>query len=273
MEDQALALRLLEGAAPENPDVEALRALQDQRIAQARTWLAEANAREDLCLVMIALRPQMGLMNKIIEVSGAAAEVARMHTSFESGMTKRNFCIEELDSACDPGGWFHGFQVQMRELMTTQDPWIVCGSDERTASEILRLCGRASSTAHELLAQRFTAFPICLFRVLKHPEQAPRILALAAEHPCLLDSFSASHLSLYDSPEKLVCQESLQSLALVALEFEATIASVESTHSRNSKRAKHRLTHHMSLPHLAMYHQLRARPRWVMEDPCALSSL
>ena len=37
----------------QSPDVEALRALQDWRIAQARNWLSDAIKREDLCLVMM----------------------------------------------------------------------------------------------------------------------------------------------------------------------------------------------------------------------------
>ena len=238
------------------------RELQDQRVAAAREWLQSDH--ENLYVLMTALHPQMRLMSKVIDITGSKSEVHRLHTAAASG--ERRFRIEEFYNGSRPGRWLHSFQSELWAMLSSREVWSLCVQDENSASNIARLCLRASAVAYELIQWRRDSFPCKLFKIIDSEAAAQQAFDVFTSSPCLLDEFSWRHISAFPSVAALRSQESIQILAAVAVHFQGSIYSTESLHSRNSRRAKHRLTHDLALRHLGMWHQVRAQPPWMCQD-------
>ena len=254
-------LQILEGHV-DDVELDRLRELQDQRIEKAGEWLK--GDYDKLYVLLTALRPQMRLMAKAIDITGSRSEVHRLHTAATTG--ERRFRIEEFYNGSDPGKWLHNYQSELWGLLSSQEAWSLCIQDEASASNIVRLCLKASAVAYELIHWRCKAFPIRLFKILDDRGAAEEIIGVFNSSTCLLDDFSLAHISAFPSASALCSQESIQILSAVAGQFQGSIYSTESLHSRNARRAKHRLTHHLSLRHLAMWHQVRAQPAWMCQD-------
>ena len=240
-----------------------MRELQDHHVATAGQWLQ--GEHEKLYMVMTSLLPQKKLMSKSIEISGSVSEINRLHVAAQTN--QRCFRIEEFFNAVEPGRWLHTFQEHVQATLASADTWELCVHDEATASDIVRLRLRSSATAAELIQWRCKSYPCQLFKVLEDAEAAEKAIQVYRDTPCLLDEFSLQHISAFPSASALRSQDSVQILSALAVHFLGSIYSTESLHSRNSKRAKHRLTHNLSVRNLAMWHQVRAQPPWLLQEP------
>ena len=244
----------------------ALRALQDQHVATAREWLP--HGRQGLYLAMAALRPQKKLMQDVLQITGAIAQASEMSSSLQTGQAP-TFAIQKFCNAGEVGGFVHEFQMSMMRLLSDSAVWSPCTPDESCVTEIFRLSLRSSATVHELIELKCWGYPCRLFTILDRQDGAQNaadVLRQFHASPCLFDKFSFDHVRSFPTLDALVSEESLQILAAVGMVFSGSIHSTESLHSRNSRRAKHRMTHSLALHHLAMWHQAVAKPRWMMED-------
>eukprot|EP00971_Amphidinium_carterae_P072881 1441234-Amphidinium_carterae.2 len=221
---------------------------------------------EDLYLLMAALRPQKQLMKNLMDLSNQALHIKDMHRSW-SEHQPRKYGMFHFYSAHESGHMANSFQKSMNHLVHDELVWSVCARDEARVTHMYRLCLRASAVVHELIQLRCRGYPAKLFRVLQHQEDAAtHVLEDFVQHQCMLDSFSLHHVQSFPSVPELVSQDSFQILSAMAEQFVGSIFSTESLHSRNSIRARHRLTHELGLHHLAMWHQVVADPRWMLQD-------
>ena len=204
-------------------------------------------------------------MSKMLELTGEVAEARRLQEALDSREPRRSFVITDLFQSCQPGGFLHNFQVQNYRLLSSEDDWCPLTADEANATEVLCRTARSAATCHELLTLRCQSFPTALFEVLVRPAAADEIIDVLNRKACLLDDFSLKHLQLYPTSQLLQSEESTQTLAATAIHLLASIYATETLHSRNSRRARYRLTHDCALPSLAMWRQLRACPRWMLQ--------
>ena len=168
--------------------------------------------------------------------------------------------------------------VQMKEACSTHTKknvckqlgneklWENCSRDEATAAKIMKYSLRGLAVVHELLVLPGQSFPVKMFRLLTDPNVADEVITIKRESPCLLDSFSLRHLESFPTKEELLSPTALRVLRSVAFLLIGNIFSTESQHSKTSRRSRHRLTHSIALPDLALWLQSDATPA-MMQAP------
>ena len=256
-------MRILEDL-PDRSTVDGLRAMaamENHHASVAGDWLSNHSA--DMYIVMACLRPQMHLIQRVVDISGPWSEIMRLHLSEQND---RHFRVLEFANAAEEGGFVHEHQKAAMLVMQSADVWAPCVFDEKRSTDVARLSLRACATVHELLQLRCRAFPIQLFSVLQDPSACEYILQVRRDYPCMMDPWTMHHIDKFPDAAALLSPQSKQILAAAALHFRGTIHSTETLHSRNSRRARNKMTHDLTLANIASWLQVRAQPKWMLED-------
>eukprot|EP00971_Amphidinium_carterae_P205566 4079615-Amphidinium_carterae.2 len=261
----------LEQDGPAGNAADKQRELLDQHVRDGTSWLQAG--LEDFFVLMRSLRPQQDLMHALLDLSDNKYD-AEQFLRVQSGCP-RSYRIVDLHKGCEVGGIFYQFLQAVAGQVNNKEAWGPMVVHERGLCDSFRYSLRSLATAFELLVVRCRGYPAKLFRLLESPGLAAHIAAQWEESPCLFDPFSAKHLSLYPSEAELLSLDSLKTLESVAQLLVGNIHSVETGHTKNSRRSRQRQTRHMSLEHLAMWHAVHAAPAFAPQQEvlqCADSS-
>ena len=187
-------------------------------------------------------------MQKLLQGDGEAWRITELYNDCTLPCGKVVSMIRScLQQSRDVGMWEH--------LETT----------ERQVSDLHRLCVRPGAVVFDLILTRQKQFPTRLLATLTDATQVDRCLAVLQRHPCLLDEWSHSFLTEFDTRSKLVSEDARQELTAIAAHILTNTMGVESAHSRNLRRSRSRVhTHHMSLPEVALWTQGWAAPSHVV---------
>ena len=146
--------------------------------------------------------------------------------------------------------------------------WEHLEATELQASEVHRLCVRPAAVMFEHVVRKQHEFPTRLLATLTDARQVAACLDVFTDHACLLDEWSKQFLSEHCTREGLVSSDAKQELAAIAAHIITNTMSIESSHSRNLRRARSRAhTFHMALPDVALWTHGWAAPAHVTKPP------
>ena len=140
-------------------------------------------------------------------------------------------------------------------------------------SDLFRLSLRAAAVLMELVIRPALSFPVALFQCLENTREAERILELHRQCPCVMDPFTHSFLSHYNSVAALRSEEAQTILHTLALFSVGNTFNIERLHSTHATRSRHRVTHQMSLGELALWHQGLAQAQWIPKPQVGIQNV
>ena len=252
---------------PDEIDITALRELTAEHLRVGSQWL-QHQGHDDLYILNRCLAPQQALLHQLLQRNGPLWDLTQFANTLDGGA--QSWRIVELAKSAEPGGLVHTFHRKTYEQLTDSSIWEnMCSHTHRSASDNLRYSLRAAATALELLAALLSSFPLRMFLLLdpeRAQEEAAEILEFRTEAPCLLDSFSATHLAKYNTVPMLLSEESLLVLSSVAAVFMGNTYGTETLHSKNFRRSRRHHTQAMSLSMLSMWRQVQAAPQWLLSS-------
>ena len=215
----------------------------------------ETGWEQQLYLFRGCIDPQVKLMASSLHMDSDQHEVSEAHKLLTEG--RHGFNIVALSE----GTHTHEMLRASLSQLTSTTLWEM-PSTEALRSDMLLLCCRPAAYVWQSLVVRMECLPFKLFSLLTRctPEFAQELLD--TPH-CQTDSFSASFLQMYDTPQALLGEEAKQVLNAAASLLRATKFSTERVHSRNRRRAHLRVqTVRMDVSTLALPHAAEAGLTW-----------
>ena len=182
----------------------------------------------------------------------------------------RTYRVVEMYMDSRVGGKFQDVLNVICRAVENSDNWKHCLCTEQAVTDLHRLSLRAAAVMLELVIKPSLSFPYKLIATLDSPELINSVLEVHQQSPCMLDTFSKSFLDRYSAESALKSEEALVILHAVAQLVVGNTFDVERVHSKHATRSRHRVTHEMSLPDLALWHQAVAKPPWINEAAQAM---
>ena len=215
---------------------------------------------QHLFLLQAALQPEQELMAHALKMSSVAWELVAMQMQEQHGWSSYRVLT-----------WHDGvhletfFQETFRNLFSAT-LWEDMVQTEETWSTIVRNSLRPAAAIWMLVYVRTKSCPFSLFKLLapmglvEWQEVAEKLLQTPV---CLRDSFATHFLALFGDQPSLLSERARQVLSCVASQMSTNTYSVERCHSRNARRARHRVhTHVADARAIALTHQGFAGPEW-----------
>ena len=210
-----------------------------------------------------ALAPEVDLMHHVVGLNSPAYFFQRAHDVLQGLPPKSRILDMHLAATEGIDSCYHQFFLKYGTMMEDETGWDHLAATEIVSTEIVRHCLRPPSVFYELVWRRWSMWPYKLFKLLQSPDCASALRAEARAFPCMLDTFSASFLQQYSSPEEMQSQSALLTLHLLALSAVHNTYSVEQMHSSNARKTRQRAhTHCMKVEDLAMWLQSSSSPSW-----------
>ena len=217
-----------------------------------------------LLMLRMCLSPQVELMESVLVENEVGWETEQLSHS-EAGEPRSYRALKHVLS-CWGDGRFQQFLRKSKNIAESDTLWKHTLHTEGNATDILRMCSRASCVLMDLVMMKALSFPLLLFSLLHDDSQTELILTYHQDYPCCLDSFSKSFLDKFPTAEQLASPEARHILTAIAQCTYCNIYNVERTHTRHTARARHRMTHEISLADLAMFHQVTSQFPWLSDS-------
>eukprot|EP00971_Amphidinium_carterae_P351788 6492280-Amphidinium_carterae.8 len=248
------------GAAAEAREAAAAEREQMARSRRRALAFFSSNYLPLLFIMLVSLRPQLQVMHHALHQVSYAWEAEQHQRYAEHGLR----CFRMLE-------WHKGIEQQKyinQAVTNAKDPLLwnnICETEEwRTI--IMQTLMRPIATVWALLYIRTRGFPYSVFSLLKHTSEAEKLATartLLATPRCMRDSFGKSFLETFNTEQLLLSECARQVLTAIATITATTTFSTERLHSRNSRRARHRVhTHVADLRTIALAHMGFAGPSW-----------
>ena len=253
--------------------VEEWREAQRAYRGTALTFLWTAALAGDMLVIMrVVMEPQVELMNDLLYLSSARFEEAQLKSPLEVG--HRKFRMSELGTCVLERRLYEKAQVRFK---TSEWPVSNEGLHTTLRSMIFRLLARLVATTRFYLQRPHENAPYPLFELAYSPDRAvaEKILGLPV---CMRDSFTNSHITAFDTVEKLRSAESMTIIVCIAHLAETDIVARECGHvaSRRVRELKSVQTHTLAFADLDtefVHHQVRTDSgRWCGAVPSVLSN-
>ena len=236
---------------------ERLRIARAQRLARD---FFSSNYLPDMYLMQAALQPEQDLMSHALHQGSAAWEVREMQNLATMGW--RNYRVLS---------WNQGLELDSCIQRCVQNfasakQWQYFPHTEAFWSRITKVSLRPAAVLWSLMRVRTKGCPYKVFGLIAPLAAGDRealATSLLQTPRCLRDQFTSDFLVLFPTVQRLLSERARQILTCIAAAMATTTSSVERQHSRNARRAKHRVqTHLADLRALALSHCGYAAPAW-----------
>ena len=256
--DFAPELAVEGGEAAEGDDVmEAQRREKARSLQSACAWL-EGEFERSLWILRSSLDAQIHLMQTLLRKEARAHEIDELHSQMTAG--HRHFNILDLHNGLD------SVEMLRASLISLQDNSLAHGlfaSTEQMRSQIWVATLRPAALVFQQVICRMRSMPYQMFALLEQPTRAKAEELLRLPH-CMLDDFARGIISVYGTPELLLSQHCLQTLAGAASMIRGSTFKTETAHSRNRRRAFGRVqTNPIELHTLSLAHAGCAMDSWL----------
>eukprot|EP00971_Amphidinium_carterae_P149858 2970914-Amphidinium_carterae.3 len=237
-----------------------------ERLARARRKTLDFFSTDyfpKLFLMQTALGPQLQLMSHALHEVSAEWEVEQQSHLQRFGY--RSYRLVNWCKAVHLNIFFDSVFAQA----TSERLWQEHCQTEESRSNFLKFLMRPAAVIHQLVHVPTQGCPYKVFGLLDNVSMEQRLeLAtdLHATPKCLRDNFTNNFLSQeqFNTPRKLLSENARQVLAGIAVVTATTTYSTERLHSRNLRRAKHRVhTHSLDVKAVSVCHMGLAAPSWV----------
>eukprot|EP00971_Amphidinium_carterae_P339880 6477934-Amphidinium_carterae.1 len=255
----AMAADVVDGKNPDMSDAQTYSALNAKNRKEALMWLSHYPLPR-LLVLRIIVGPLTVALAQQLQSSGweyEQNELSKMAESMIAGTLHeaRNTRLYQLVLAAT--GKIEGACRDAFVMLLTASVWALFPMSSRTLafrSLCHRLLSRAGAAMYQLFAVPHMQFPVCLFKLLQHPEMCCTFDELPE---CVLDEWALALKRRFESFGEPMCLSVLQSQAQL---LKTDIAGLESHHSsiRRLLVARSLQTHSLNLD--------AASAEWILQN-------
>eukprot|EP00971_Amphidinium_carterae_P017970 354200-Amphidinium_carterae.2 len=236
---------------------EAQRRERAQCLRASSDWLA-SDWEKSLWLFRQSLDPQVHLMAALLHHDSEEHAVSDLHSWLTSG--KRCYNILHLHDGTDTNQMLH---YAMLGVQANKLGHGFLAETEEVRTKVLISFMKPAAIVWQLVVLRLNAMPYKLFELLSEPT-ITKATELLATPQCMQDPVCAHMFQTYTTPEQLISQHCLQTLAGAAAFIRGTTFSTERKHANNRRRAFGRVhTHVMDLATVGLPHAAGATCRYI----------
>ena len=218
---------------------------------------------QQVFMMRVCLDAEKNLVNHLVFLCSAEWEQRQMGNHNDTGERQYRLALLHEDTA------LQHCRVLAFENFASETLWAQFSQSEHFRTKLLQLHFRAASVIYQLVEIRLRGYPWKLFNLLsaRTVEARQQVARAVLQDPrCVYDRWTRCFLQRYSTEERILSQESLLLLELVARKARASTFSTEALHSRNLRRALARhSTHKPDVKHLALAHLGKAGPVWMPE--------